>query len=170
MGYNCISICNDVCICQDGTISDDGWPYKNPQQDFPGYPYWSILVVAYVLGTVCNIMFPAQDANIIAGVMQAMKAALTALNITWLLPLLGILIGIGALAQVNAWLVGPIYMLNVASAETGNILGKKLSERHPKYGTPSFALYAQAVIVTVLCFMTFVSPSLEALTGHFPKY
>lgn len=67
----------------------------------------------------------------------------------------------GALGQINSWLVGPIYMLQEASRED-NLLGDKIAQLHPVWKTPAFALMVQAIIVTVLCFSTFISPSVAA--------
>ena len=137
---------------------------KNPQKDYPKAILGSMIVIVtiYILGTVSlNVLFPAEDANIVAGIMQAVQSASLKLNIPWLLPVLGSLIAIGALGQINSWLVVPIYMLNVASSEH-NILGNKLSKAHPKYESPSNALYLQAIIVTIFCLATFISPNAEA--------
>ncbi|EBA2367268.1 amino acid permease, partial [Salmonella enterica] len=67
----------------------------------------------------------------------------------------------GALGQINSWLVGPIYMLQEASRED-NLLGDRIGKLHPVWKTPAFALTVQAIIVTVLCFSTFISPSVAA--------
>ncbi|WP_123053179.1 APC family permease [Clostridium sp. JN-1] len=137
---------------------------KNPQKDFPRAIFLSALAIVgiYIIGTISmNTLFPAADSNIVAGIMQAMSAASVNLHMPWLLPVMGILIAFGALAQVNSWLVGPIYMLNVASGKN-NILGKKISEVDPKTGAPKYALYVQAVLVSIFCLSTFISPSAEA--------
>lgn len=137
---------------------------RNPQKDFPKAILISaiIIVAIYILGTIAlNAIFPADDANIIAGIMQGMKAASVTLGMPWLLPAMGIMIAIGALGQINSWLVGPIYMLNVANSEH-NVLGSKIGELHPKYNTPAFALTVQAILVSIFCLSTFVSPSMEA--------
>jgi len=83
------------------------------------------------------------------------------LGMPWLLPTMGIMIALGALGQINSWLVGPIYMLNVANSEH-NVLGSKIGELHPKYNTPAFALIIEAILVSIFCLSTFVSPSMEA--------
>ncbi|HHT2316026.1 TPA: amino acid permease, partial [Klebsiella pneumoniae] len=38
----------------------------------------------------------------------------------------------------------------------------KIAQLHPVWKTPAFALMVQAIIVTVLCFSTFISPSVAA--------
>ncbi len=137
---------------------------KNPQKIFPVAIFWSALIILalYLVGTFClNVMFPSQDANIVAGIMQAIKVAATELNLMWLLPAMGVMTALGAIGQTNAWLIGPIYMLNAASGEH-HILGKKISELHPKYRTPSFALYVQACLVSFFCLFSFITPSAEA--------
>ena len=138
---------------------------KNPQRDFPISILVSavIIVAIYILGTVAiNVIFPAEDANIIAGIMQGMKSAGATLGMPWLLPLMGIMIAIGALGQINSWMVGPIIMLNVANAENNNVFGTKISKLHPKYGTPAYAMIGMAILASIFCLSTFISPSMEA--------
>ncbi len=137
---------------------------ENPQRDFPRAMALSAAVIVgiYMLGTVAlNTLVPASKTDIVAGIMQAMHSAAETLGMPWLPAVMAICLFFGALGQINSWLVGPIYMLQEASNEE-NILGDKISELHPKYGTPAFALYVQAVLVSIFCFSTFVSPSVAA--------
>ena len=108
-----------------------------------------------------NTLLPAGKTDIVAGVMQAMHAAADTLHMPWLIPVMAICMFFGALGQINSWLVGPIYMLQEASRED-NLLGDKIAQLHPVWKTPAFALMVQAIIVTVLCFSTFISPSVAA--------
>ncbi|GGY26212.1 APC family permease [Paludibacterium paludis] len=137
---------------------------RNPQRDFPRAMLISAIVIVgiYMVGTwALNTLYPAKDVNIVTGIMQAVKAASIELGMPWLLAVMGLCMAIGAIGQVNSWLVGPIYMLQEASRED-NLLGERVSSLHPVYQTPAFALIVQAVLVTVFCFSTFVSPSVEA--------
>ena len=77
-------------------------------------------------------MVPAEKTDIVAGIMQAMQSAAATLGAPWLIPLMGLCLFIGALGQINSWLVGPIYMLQEASKDQ-KILGDKISELHPVY-------------------------------------
>ncbi|EKS3345176.1 amino acid permease, partial [Salmonella enterica] len=106
-------------------------------------------------------LLPAGKTDIVAGVMQAMHAAADTLHMPWLIPVMAICMFFGALGQINSWLVGPIYMLQEASRED-NLLGDRIGKLHPVWKTPAFALTVQAIIVTVLCFSTFISPSVAA--------
>lgn len=137
---------------------------QNPQRDFPRAMALSAIVIVgiYMVGTVAvNTLIPAGNTDIVAGIMQAMQAGADKLGAPWLLPLMAACLFFGAIGQVNSWLVGPIYMLQEASRED-KILGDKISRLHPTYGTPAFALMVQAVIVSVLCLSTFISPSVAA--------
>ncbi len=40
--------------------------------------------------------------------------------------------------------------------------GTRIGKLHPVWKTPAFALTVQAIIVTILCFSTFISPSVAA--------
>lgn len=137
---------------------------KNPQKDFPRSILISSIVIVgiYMLGTVSlNVLLPADDADILAGLMQGIKATSVTLGMPWLLPLMGATIAMGVLGQINSWLVGPIYMLNVANAEY-QVIGAGIAQLHPRYNTPAKALTAQAVLVSIFCLSTFVSRSMAA--------
>ncbi len=137
---------------------------KNPQRDFPRAMAVSAAVIVgiYMLGTVAvNTLVPAGETDIVAGIMQAMRSASETLGAPWLLPLMAFCLFFGAVGQVNSWLVGPIYMLQEASRED-RLLGDKVAQLHPKYGTPAFALIVQGIIVSILCLSTFISPSVAA--------
>lgn len=137
---------------------------ENPQKNFPRAMALSaaVIVSIYIIGTVAvNVMVPAEKTDIVAGIMQAMQSAAATLGAPWLIPLMGLCLFIGALGQINSWLVGPIYMLQEASKDQ-KILGDKISELHPVYKTPAYALYWQAIFVTICCFSTFISPSIAA--------
>lgn len=137
---------------------------KNPQRDFPRAMALSAIVIVgiYMIGTIAvNTLVPAGKTDIVAGIMQAMKSGAETLGAPWLLPLMAVCLFFGAVGQVNSWLVGPIYMLQEASRED-KILGENVAKLHPKYGTPAFALIIQAVIVSILCLSTFISPSVAA--------
>jgi len=132
---------------------------KNPKRDFPKAMLIAGCVIAglYILGNVgLNALLPANSTDIAAGIMQAMVAASKAMGLPWLPILMGILMGVGIISALNAWLIGPIYMVNTASGEH-HIFGKKFDERDPETGAPKAALIWQAVFVTVLVFMTFIS-------------
>lgn len=137
---------------------------KNPQKDFPRAILISSLVIVaiYILGTISlNTLFPAHNTNVVAGIMQGIKHTSVILSIPWLVPVLGLSITVGALGQINSWLVGPIYMLNAANAEH-QILGSRIGYMHPKYNTPDLALKIQAVLVSIFCLSTFASKNMEA--------
>lgn len=137
---------------------------KNPQHDFPRAMLVSAIVIVgvYMVGTFAiNALYPAEETNIVTGIMQAMGAAGEYLGVPWLLSVIAACMFIGVLGQVNSWLVGPIYMLQEASRED-NLLGEKISSLDPKYETPVYAIKIEAIVVTVLCLSTFISPSVAA--------
>ena len=132
------------------------------QTDYATAANWVPDLGIYMVGTwALNTLLPAGKTDIVAGVMQAMHAAADTLHMPWLIPVMAICMFFGALGQINSWLVGPIYMLQEASRED-NLLGDKIARLHPVWKTPAFALIVQAIIVTVLCFSTFISPSVAA--------
>ena len=106
--------------------------------DFPRAMAMSAIVIVgiYMIGTVAvNTLVPAKDTDIVAGIMQAMESAANTLGIPLAITLMAICLLFGALGQINSWLVGPILMF-AGSFREDKLLGDKISELHPKYGTP----------------------------------
>lgn len=138
---------------------------KDPQRDYPSSMLIAtvLIVSVYILVTVAiNVIFPAVNLNVVSGISQSIEFAGSKIGMPWLATLIGCCLFFGALAQINSWLVGPIYMFQ-ESARQANILSPDsiVTRVHKKYKTPYFALYIQAILVTIMCFSAFLSKSLE---------
>lgn len=138
---------------------------KNPQRDFPrSMIIATILIVGiYIMATMAlNVIFPASELNVVSGISQAIEFAGTTIGMPWLSTIIGFCLFFGALGQINSWLVGPIYMFAEAAKEAKILKPDSIvSKQHPEHGTPYMALYIQAILVTIMCFSTFLSKSLE---------
>lgn len=146
---------------------------KNPQRDYPKALFYSaIIILATLILAALAIadVIPHGQINLVVGMMQAFSDFFKAFHMNWLMPVLGILVIIGGLSGVSAWVIGPTKGLLVAS-EDGSI--PEIFQKTNKYGAPNTLLIAQGIIVTVLSaiflFMPTVSASywvLSALTAQ----
>lgn len=138
---------------------------KNPQRDFPRSMIIAtvLIVVIYIIGSMSlNVIFPAAELNVVSGISQAIAFAGQKIGMPWLSTVIGCCLFFGALGQINSWLVGPIYMFQEAASDAKILASDSIiTKKHPKYDTPHIALYAQAILVTIMCFSTFLSESLE---------
>ncbi|PCI78667.1 amino acid permease, partial [Candidatus Aerophobetes bacterium] len=94
-----------------------------------------------------------------SGLIEALDIYLTALGVTFLIPLLAFLLVIGALAEINSWIIGPVKALHTTSAH-GNL--PPFFQKLNKHGTPTNLLFAQASIVTLASCVILLMPTLSA--------
>jgi len=124
---------------------------KNPQRDYPRALYYSSLIIvitSILASTAVAMVVPKSSLNIVSGLNQAFVIFLSAFGLKWLLPVVILIIILGSLGGIAAWVIGPPKGLAVA-ADDG--CAPKLLSRRNKYGAPITVLIAQAAIVIVLC-------------------
>ncbi len=125
---------------------------NNPQKNFPKALFISATII--LLSIICSslavaIVIPEATlkANLISGMLDAFKFFFTTLDLEFLFPITCILIVIGTLGGVGAWLIGPSKGLLIA-AEDGH-LPKFLAQKNAK-GAPQNILVIQGVIFSIL--------------------
>lgn len=134
---------------------------KNPQKDFPRAMALSavIIVVCTVLATLAIAMvIPANQLNLASGVMQAIEYFFKAAGMPWLVAPMAILITLGGVVSLAAWLIGPAKGLGIV-AEEGNM--PPLFDRTNKYGAPVAVLVIQALIGSVISLLYVFLPSVN---------
>ncbi len=135
---------------------------KNPQKNFPR----SILIAAiitfviFMLGSLAiAIVIPKEKISLVAGLMDAFHIFFNAYNLEWILPIMGVLLIIGAIAETNAWIAGPVKGLYATSIH-GNL--PPYFQKVNKHGTPVNLLLFQAIIVTAASLVFLYMPSLSS--------
>lgn len=142
---------------------------KNPQKNFPKAIMISalILIMTMLFGSLAiALVVPNTQINLIAGVMQVMQVFFDALHLSFLTPVLAVLIVLGSLGSIINWLISPAKGLYHA-AEYGFL--PKFFKKKNKYGVASRILISQAVLVSALCCVFFLVPNINSfywfLTG-----
>ncbi|MBN1684408.1 MAG: amino acid permease [Gammaproteobacteria bacterium] len=142
---------------------------ENPQRDYPKAILLSslvILITSILSALSIAIVVPSHKISLVAGVMQAFEVFFEVYRMQWAMPILALLIAIGAIAMVSTWIVGPSKGL-LASAKDGDI--PKIFEKMNKYHMPITIMLLQGVIVSLLTlvflFMPNVSSSYWILTA-----
>jgi glutamate:GABA antiporter len=134
---------------------------RNPQKDFPRAMALSaaIIVVCTVLATLAiAVVIPADQLNLASGVMQAIQYFFTAAHIPWLVAPMAILITLGGVVSLAAWLIGPAKGLGIV-AEEGNM--PPMFDRTNRYGAPVAVLVIQALIGSVISLLYVFLPSVN---------
>ncbi len=134
---------------------------RNPQRNFPRAVMSSAAFILFVMlfGSM-SIAFvvPEHEIQLVSGVMQVFTRFLTAFGLGWSIPILTILIVIGAIGGIINWLISPAKGL-LHAAEYGYL--PRFFMRQNRYGAPPRILIAQAVIVSLFCTVFLLAPSVN---------
>ena len=123
---------------------------RNPKKDFPRAIFISafVIFVLSTLGTIAIAMVvPQSQLQFSSGIMQALQYFLNDFGIGWALGIIGILVAIGGVALLTAWLIGPAKGLGVV-AQSGDM--PPFFNRTNKHGSPVGVLVVQALIGTAI--------------------
>jgi len=131
----------------------------NPQKTFPRAILIAALVsfLLYAVGALSiALMIPQQEISLVAGLMQAFEFLFNWCNMGWLLIPLGLMIVLGAVGELNAWIIGPVRALHATSLH-GNL--PKIFQKVNQHKVPVNILLFQGGIVTLSSFVFFIMPS-----------
>lgn len=134
---------------------------RNPKKDYPRAMALSAIIIFFctVLATLAiAFVIPASQLSLAAGVMQAIQYFFNALHIPGAIAPMAVLITIGGVVSLAAWLIGPAKGLGVV-AEEGNL--PPMFNRTNKYGSPVAVLVIQALIGTVISLLYVFLPSVN---------
>ena len=83
---------------------------QNPQRDYPRAVYYSILIILFTLifgSLAISIVVPAHTLNIVSGLLQAFTLFFKQFHMMWFMPILAIMLILGAIGGAAAWMLGP---------------------------------------------------------------
>ena len=134
---------------------------KNPQKNFPKAILLSSLFIlcTMVLGSLAiAFVLPADQINLVSGVMQVLSSFFVFFHMEWLTPVLTILIVLGLTGSIINWLISPAKGL-LHAAEFGYLPTFFIKKN--KHGVPTNILLAQGVLVSLFCFLFFLVPGVN---------
>ncbi|MDF1678404.1 MAG: APC family permease [Legionellaceae bacterium] len=123
---------------------------KNPQRDYPRALLYSTLIIfsTLVLGSLAIvIVVPNPQLSMVSGLIDAYAIFFHAYHLDWLTPILAVLIVLGAISGISAWMIGPTKGLLVAAHD--DCIPKRFTKTN-KHGAPTSILVTQAIIFTLL--------------------
>jgi glutamate:GABA antiporter len=134
---------------------------NNPQRSYPKAMLIATLIILVTL--ICGslaiaIVLPTAKISLVAGIMQAFSAFFSAYHLTWILPLIAVMLVLGGMGGVNNWIIAPTRGLMLALKESH---APSILSRCNRRGAPSVLLIAQAVIVTVVALAFLLMPSVN---------
>jgi amino acid transporter len=135
---------------------------KNPQKNFPRAVFLSSLfiLVTMILGSLAiALVLPSNQINFVSGVMQVLFSLFEVFHLSWLMPVLTILVVIGTIGSIINWLISPAKGL--LHAAEYRYLPPFFTKKNSR-GVPVNILLMQGVLVSLLCFVFFLVPSVNA--------
>jgi len=135
---------------------------KNPQRDYPKALLFSTLLIISTLSLgslAIVIVVPNESLSVVSGLIDAYAVFFKSYNIPWMTSVIAILIILGGISGVSAWIIGPTKGLLV-SARDGSLPHR--FARVNKYGAPVTILFTQAIIVSVLSTIFITLDSINA--------
>jgi glutamate:GABA antiporter len=135
---------------------------QNPQKNYPRAIILAALItfILLVLGALSiSIIIPRQEISLVSGLMEAFSRFLPNFHLQGLIPILGILLVIGAIAEINSWLISPIKGLHATSVH-GDL--PPFFQNLNSHGTPTHLLLFQAIIVSITSLVFLFMPNVSS--------
>lgn len=142
---------------------------QNPQKNYPRAIVLGAVITftLFMLGSMAiAVVIPKHEISLIAGLMDAFHAFFKVYHLEWILPVMAFLLVVGAIAEVNSWIIGPVRGLYATSIH-GNL--PPFFQKLNKHEVPTRLLVFQAVLMSitslVFLYMPQVSSSFWILTA-----
>lgn len=135
----------------------------NPTVNYPKAIFLAsaATVLIFVLGTLAiGFVVPQKDINLTQSLLVAYDDFFTAFGLSFLSPVIAIMLAIGVLAGVSTWIAGPSKGL-LTVARSGYL--PPILQKTNKAGVQVNILMLQGIIVTLLTLLFVVLPSVQAV-------
>lgn len=123
---------------------------KDPQRDYPRALLYSTMIIfsTLVLSSLAVVMVvPIEKLSLVSGFIDAYSIFFNLYNMPWMTSVIAILISLGGLSCVSAWIIGPTKGLLV-SAQDGSL--PPFFGKVNRFGVPVRILITQGFIFTAL--------------------
>ena len=83
---------------------------NNPQKTFPRALYISVwlILMTMILGSLAiAIVLPKEQINLVDGVMQAFTSFFASYHVSWLMPVITLMVLVGTLGSIISWIISP---------------------------------------------------------------
>ncbi len=135
---------------------------EDPKRSFPRAIFLSVAVslAAIVLGALAiAFVVPQKEISLVAGIMEAFDKFFGAHRLRWLVPVTALMVVLGSLGEVAAWILGPSKGLFL-SAQHG--LLPPVLQRRIRGDVPVNILLLQALVVSALVFVFLLMPTVSS--------
>jgi amino acid transporter len=136
---------------------------KDPKKNFPRGIFYSVglILLTMILGTLAiAFVLPQEKINLVSGTMQAFSSFFEVYHLSWMVPVITVMLLIGSLGGMINWIISPAKGLLMA-AEQGYM--PAFFAKRNKQGVASNLMIIQAILVTVLCSAFLLIPSVNGI-------
>lgn len=133
-----------------------------PRKTYPKAIFLSALIILTTLmggSLAISMVIPTGKLNVITGLIEAYQFFLNQFNLGFLSPIINLLIIIGGISTVGAWIIGPSKGLMVAADEG---CAPKFLGRRSKRGVPTATLLLQGLLFTLLSSLFIFLPTISS--------
>ena len=137
---------------------------KNPGKEFPKAMFLAmpIVIAIFVLPALAiSWVVPSSELTLTGGVMQAFTAFFDHFHVSWLTPILGIMLITASLGGMMAWLAGPSKGLLLIGRKEGYL--PPFFQKVNPAGIQVNILFAQGIIVTIIALLFALIPNVSSV-------
>ncbi|MFB7891744.1 APC family permease [Microbacterium sp. NPDC056044] len=124
---------------------------KNPGKEYPKAIFLAmglVLLIFILPALAISWVVPAEQISLTAGIMQAFEAVFATFDISWLTPIVGIMLVAASLGGMLTWLAGPSKGLLLISREEGYL--PPFLQKLNKNGVQQNLLVTQGIVTSVI--------------------
>lgn len=137
---------------------------KDPGKEFPKAMFVAmpIVIAIFVLPALAiSWVVPSSELTLTGGVMQAFTAFFDHFHVSWLTPILGIMLITASLGGMMAWLAGPSKGLLLIGRKEGYL--PPFFQKVNEHGIQVNILFAQGIIVTIIALLFALIPNVSSV-------
>lgn len=135
---------------------------QNPQRNFPRAIVLGAVITfcLFMLGSLAiAFVIPKTEISLVAGLMEAFRAFFQYYHMQWILPIIAFLLIVGAIAEVNSWIIGPVRGLHATSVH-GNL--PPFFQKLNKHEVPTRLLLFQAILMSITSLVFLYMPQISS--------
>ncbi len=124
---------------------------KNPGKEYPKAIFLAmglVLLIFILPALAISWVVPAEQISLTAGIMQAFEAVFATFDISWLTPIVGIMLVAASLGGMLTWLAGPSKGLLLISREEGYL--PPFLQKLNKNGVQQNLLVTQGIVTSII--------------------
>ncbi|MEV0649686.1 APC family permease [Phytomonospora sp. NPDC050363] len=136
---------------------------RKPGREFPRAMFLSmglVLLIFILPALVISWIVPAEQISLTSGVMQAFDAVFATFDMSWMTPVLGIMLVVASLGGMLTWLAGPSKGLLLVSRRFGYL--PPFLQKLNKHGIQQNILVTQGLVTTVIALLYAFIPDVSS--------